>query len=84
MTLGREGDYHGSAAAFDRALLFAADQPHIHVNVGLLALQALGQRDRAERHLRLALRLRPSYTEALLPLATLLAQEGRWAEAEAA
>ena len=84
VTLGKERDYHGSAAAFDRALLFAADEPHIHVNVGLLALQALGQRDRAERHLRLALRLRPSYTEALLPLATLLAQEGRWAEAEAA
>ena len=80
----RERDSLDAAAAFDRALLFAPDEPEIHFNTGLLAFEALGEFHRAERHLREALRLRPEYTEAFSALATLLAHQGRWAEAEAA
>jgi spermidine synthase len=81
---GRERDYLEAAAAFDRALLFAPDDPEIHLNAGLLAFYGPAGGHRAEWHLREALRLRPEYTEAFLALATLLAQQGRWAEAEAA
>ena len=80
----RERDSLEAAAAFDRALLFAPDDPEIYLNAGLLAFHVLGEFHRAERHLREALRLRPEYTEAFSALATLLAQQGRWAEAEAA
>ena len=44
---------------------------------------ARGEFDRAERHLRDALRLRPDYRDALVPLAALLATQQRWVEAEA-
>jgi len=79
----REGDRHEAAAAFDQALLRVADEPQIHLNLGLLALHQFGEFDRAERHLRAALRLRPDYRDALVPLAALLATQQRWVEAEA-
>lgn len=78
----REGNRHDAAAAFDRALLRVPDDPQIHRNLGLLALQ-FREFDRAEPHLRDALRLRPGYRDALVPLAALLATQERWVEAEA-
>ena len=65
-------------------LVFAPDDPEIHLNAALLAFYGPAGGHRAEWHLREALRLRPDYTEAFSALATLLAQQGRWAEAEAA
>jgi spermidine synthase len=79
----REGDRLEAAAAFDRALLFTPDDPEIHLNSGLLALHGFADYERAERHLREAVRLRPVYRDALLQLAALLARQGRWADAEA-
>jgi tetratricopeptide (TPR) repeat protein len=79
----RERDPHGAAAALERALLLAPDEAEIHLNLGLLAWDAFGEFDRAERHLREARRLRPAYRDALTALAALLASRGRWAEAAA-
>jgi Flp pilus assembly protein TadD len=64
-------------------LLFTPDDPEIHLNSGLLALHGFADYERAERHLREAVRLRPVYRDALLQLAALLARQGRWADAEA-
>ena len=80
----QQGDRHGAAAAFERALRFAPEAPEAHLNLGLLALQEFGDLPRAERHMREATRLRPNYPDALLALGALLARQGRWEAAEAA
>jgi protein O-mannosyl-transferase len=54
----------------------------VHNNLGLV-LQAEGRVDEAAEHYREAVRLRPSYPEALYNLGNVLAAGGRLAEAEA-
>lgn len=79
-----QGDRHGAAAAFERALSFTPEDPVIHRNIGLLAFRGFKDLQRAERHLREAIRLHPGDRETLLPLAAVFAAGGRWADAEAA
>jgi tetratricopeptide (TPR) repeat protein len=83
VTLVKQGQPDRALAAFERGLRLVPDSPQIHLNLGLLAF--LGGRDlvRAEYHLRAAVRLDPNRVDALLNLANLMSQQGRWADATA-
>jgi spermidine synthase len=84
VALGRQGAVERAAEAFGWALAFAPDAPEVHLNLGLFALYRLGDLDRAERHLRVALQSRPNDREALIGLARVFERSGRRDQARAA
>ena len=72
--------WRDSVTLFEHALQLTRDNYVAHVNLG----RALAEQEHpveAEQHLREALRIYPSYEEALVNLGVLLAKQGRFEEA---
>jgi tetratricopeptide (TPR) repeat protein len=73
MLFNAQRDYNGALVAFQKAAQLKADDPTFHFNLGLTYLRQRKPKE-AETELRIALRLKPEYAEALKSLGTVLCQ----------
>ncbi|OGQ83414.1 MAG: hypothetical protein A2289_16350 [Deltaproteobacteria bacterium RIFOXYA12_FULL_58_15] len=80
--LARKHQEEAAAAAYQEGLEREPDDPVLHAELGLL-LARYGKADRAERHLREAIRLSSVFrSDVHVSLGALLAESGRWQEAK--
>lgn len=80
--LARLGDLDGAVAAFTQAVELEPENPKAHYRLALARSDRDGLDEAAERHLRTAIALVPSFKEAHLALALALERAGRLDEAK--